>query len=214
MKLLDLGVIYIVAGSVCAVALYRRDPARGAARLLNALAAVPLWPLWAPIAWAALNEPGVIAPRSERRLQQLRGALSEVDACVARTPLEHVLSREATDTILSEAERVATRNAELVKLLARPEFRLDKAQSELEMLERQQASARVLASARLHLENLRRLHQLAARDERALEELMSLVAALRTELIVVVLSGSSAAGIDDIVKNLWAHIEGLRQLKT
>jgi hypothetical protein len=30
--------------------------------------------------------------------------------------------------------------------------------------------------------------------------------------MVVRLSGSSAAGVDDIVSDLWAHIEGLRQV--
>ena len=211
MKLFDLTLLYLIVGTACAVALYLRDPGRGRASIMNALAAVPLWPLWAPIAWAAHDQPTSNPPRAEDRLTQLRAALDEVNACIARTPLEHVLNHDVTDTILSEAERVSARNAELVRLLEREEFDLGKAQAELESLERQNASARSLASARLHLENLRRLHQLATRDERALEELMSLVAALRTELIVVVLSGSSSAGIDGIVKELWTHIEGLRR---
>jgi len=45
-----------------------------------------------------------------------------------------------------------------------------------------------------------------------LDELAALVSALRTELMVVKLSGSSGESVDGIVGDLWANIEGLRQV--
>jgi hypothetical protein len=211
MRLVDLLALYFTAGASCAVALYRRDPERGRARLFNALAAVPLWPLWAPIAWTARREPPADLPRSGDRLQAVRAALDEAVASIAGTAFERLLDREAVRTIVAEAERVSVRHAELVLLLAREEFRISTAQAGVDALERQPAAGRGRASARLHLENVRRLHLFAERDERALDELVALVSALRTELVLVRLSGSSPAGVDDIVSDVWAHIEALRR---
>jgi hypothetical protein len=81
----------------------------------------------------------------------------------------------------------------------------------VETLERQGASPRVRASARLHLGNVRRLHELGERDTRALEEMAGLVSALRTQLVLVRLSGSSAEGVGDIVSELWARLESLSE---
>lgn len=207
MRLVDLLVLYLLAGTACAVALYRRDPGRG---VLNAITALPLWPLWGPIAWTARHA-GVSATGKGDRLRALRSALEQAVASVAGTQYESLIDREAAKLIMHEAECIAGRHAELVRLLAREEFRLDRAEAEAEGLERQQASGRARASSRLHLENVRRLHHLAERDERALDELVALVTALHAQLMLMRLSGSAVASVDDIVSDLWAHIEGLRQ---
>jgi len=130
---------------------------------------------------------------------------------VRGSPLDRVIGRESARAILEEAERLSARNDELLELLSREEFDPGAASRRLEALETARASPRVCSSARLHLENIRRLHRLAETEARALEELAALVVALRTELMVVKLSGSSAEGVDDIVRDLSAHIEGLRQ---
>lgn len=208
MRLVDLILLYLLAGTACAVALYRRDPARG---VLNAIAALPLWPLWAPIAWTARSQ-GAVAPAGKAdRLRALRTALDQAVDSVAGTAYHALIDREAAKVILHEAECIAARHAELVRLLAREEFRLDRAEAEAHQLEQQQASGRVRASTRLHLENVRRLHHMAERDERALDELVALVTALHAQLTLMRLSGADVASVDDIVSDLWAHIEGLRQ---
>ena len=208
MRLVDLLALYLLTGTACAVALYRRDPDRG---VLNAVMALPLWPLWAPIAWTAQRHAAPAAAGKGDRLRTLRSALDQAIASVAGTEHEVLIDREAAKLIMDEAERIVARHAELVRLLAREEFRLDKAEAQAEGLERQQASGRVRASSRLHLENVRRLHHLAERDERALDELVALVTALHAQLMLMRLSGSSTASVDDIVSDLWAHIEGFRQ---
>jgi hypothetical protein len=178
---------------------------------MNALIAVPLWPIWAPIAWTARPEPTVVGGKAADRVDRIRTALDEAVELVRGSPLERVLGRDSARTIVDEAERLSARNAELVELLAREEFDAGAAARRLEALEAARASPRVCSSARLHLENVRRLHWLAESEARALEELAALVVALRTELMVVKLSGSSAERVDDIVRDLSAHIEGLRQ---
>jgi hypothetical protein len=207
MRLVDLLVLYLLTGTACAVALYRRDPGRG---VLNAITALPLWPLWAPIAWTARHA-GAPPTGKGDRLRALRSALDQAVASIAGTGYEALIDREAAKLIMHEAECIARRHAELVRLLAREEFRLDKAEAEAAGVERRETSGRVRASSRLHLENVRRLHHLAERDERALDELLALVTALHAQLMLMRLSGSAVASVDDVVSDLWAHIEHLRQ---
>jgi hypothetical protein len=214
MKLLDLALLYLVAGAACAVALYRRAPVKNRAALVNALTAVPLWPLWAPIAWTARREAVDLDLRSQDRVARIRRALDEGVEAVLGTPLERVLHRESAKAIAGEVERLAARYQELLTLLGRDEFSLELAEHRLSSLNQAGASARMRGSARLHLENVRRLQQLAERDARVLEELQGLADALRTQLVLVRLSGSSAEGACDIVNELLARIEGLSEAES
>jgi hypothetical protein len=214
MRLVDLSMLYLVVGGACAVALYRRGRERGREAFLHALLAIPLWPLWGPIAWSGRREPPVLGTRASDRIEPIRAALDEGVQAVAGTPLERLLNRESAGRILDEVLRVAGRHEELVLLLSRPEFDRESAERRLEALERQAApgsTGRMRGSARLHLENVRRLCHFAERDAGALEELSELILALRTQLLLVRLSGSSTEGVGDIVNELWAPLEGLSE---
>lgn len=211
MKLLDLLALYLVAGAACGLALYRRAERRDRAALASALTAVALWPIWAPIAWTAKKASPTLDLHPSEVVDRIRVALEEGVASVAGTPLSALLNHESASGILDEVHRVAARHQELAQLLHQDAFDLRAAERKLDQLERTQAPARIRASARLHLENVRRLYQLAERDARALEELAGLVTALRTQLVLVRLSGSSAEGVGDIVGELWARIEGLSE---
>ena len=78
-----------------------------------------------------------------------------------------------------------------------------------EAQERAGKSSRALATARLHLDNVRRLAGLRDRDARALEELAELVQALRTQLVLARFAGSSLEGASGIVSEVWARVESL-----
>lgn len=211
MILLELSVLYLVVGGACALALHRRAPkyTRGAA--VEAITTILLWPLWAPIAWTSDRDSPPTNERIVEVTERVRAALSEGIASAQGSPLAQLLNRESAQRIVNEVERVASRHAELVELLAREDFNGAEAARNLEALERQGASTRVVASARLHLTNVQRLEELARRDMRTLEELAGLVTALRTQLVLARLSGSSAEGVGDIVTELWARIEGLSE---
>jgi hypothetical protein len=211
MKLWDLAALYLVVGAACAVALYRRSPDKKRAALVNALTAIPLWPLWMPIAWTARRELAHLDAHASERVRRILFALEEGVASVLGTPLEKLLNGQSAEQIRREVERIAARHQELVTLLARDEFNPDAAARRLESLEGSAAPVRVRASARLHLENVRRLEQLAERDRRALDELLGLVEALRTQLVLVRLSGSSVEGVGDIVSELWTRLESLNE---
>jgi hypothetical protein len=216
MSLGDLAVIYVVVGAACAVAIYRTAPARGAAALVSAAVAVPLWPLWAPIALTSGHRPS--APRAAAvpaeptvaaAADRIEAALREgVEAC-AGTPLETLLPRAAGERMLAEVRRAASRHAEIGALLAREGFDQNAAQGRLTELTRAEASPRALSTARLHLDNVRRLAALRERDARALDELADVVQALRTQLVLARFAGSQPEGAGGIVSELWARVEGL-----
>ncbi len=212
MKLVDLALLYVLLGVACAVALYRRSPNQGSKAMLAALTAVPLWPIWAPIAWTARRESPASSGAAGERVDRIRAELDLAVESVRGSSLEGLFNREAAKTILEEAERASYRNQELIELLSREEFDLVAVEKRAALLQEKGASSRACASARVHCENVRRLHALADKEGRGLDELAALVSALRTELMVVKLSGSSGESVDGIVGDLWASIEGLRQV--
>jgi hypothetical protein len=218
MSLADLGVLYLIAGLACAVAVYRASGDRGPRAAASAALAIPLWPLWAPIAltgargarargaWA--SPPGEGSPVAEAAAR-IDAALREgVEAC-AGTSLSALLPRDAAERIAAEVQRAAERHAELSGILGREGFDLAGAEERLADLGRSDASPRALSTARLHLENVRRLSAMRDRDARALDELSDLVQALRTQLVLARFAGSSVEGAGGIVSEMWARVEGL-----
>ena len=206
MNLTDLGILYASAGAVSALVIHRRERTRGRRAILRALLAVALWPLWLPVALASADER---QPSGGGTLGGTAAALLEGHEAVRGTPLEALLPRDAVERILGEVRRAGERREELRALLERPSFGLDSARSHVERLGRDGASARTLASARLHLANVERLDALRRRDELALEELGELVSALRTQLVLARYAGSAPEGAGDIVSEVWARVEVL-----
>ncbi len=207
MRLVDLCVLYGIVGIAAGVAIYARAVPRDGRAIASAALAVPLWPLWAPIALSARR------PESRLMLagvpREIEAALTEALEAVDGSPLANLLSRAAVTNILVEVDRAAARCAELDGLLARPELAPDLAAERLAVLEREAAPVRTLASARLHHANVQRLMRLRERDRQALAELTDLVAALRTQLVLARYAGSSAEGVGGIVSEMWARVEGL-----
>jgi hypothetical protein len=203
--LADLGVLYVAAGAVSALVIHRRERTKGHRALARALLAVPLWPLWLPVALASDDATGA----GSVAVGTTAAALREGHEAVRGTPLEALLPRDAVERILADVRRAGERREELRALLARPSFGVGSARARVERLERDGATPRTLASARLHLENVERLDLLRRRDEVALEELGELVSALRTQLVLARYAGSTPEGANDIVSEMWARVEVL-----
>lgn len=209
MSLRDLTALYLALGLCCAVAIYRSSEARGASAVAQAALAVPLWPLWAPIALTAKKAPEVFSGQTGTILARVKAALGEAVLSSRGTPLEGVIPAAAAARIEAEVERRVARHEELEALLRKEAFDLEKAEARVRGLEASQSSSRALSTARLDLENVRRLRALRDRDARALEELCALAEALRTQVTLARYSGSSAADIGGIVTEVWARVEGL-----
>jgi hypothetical protein len=216
-SLLDLGVLYLCVGLACAVAVYRASPP-GGSRAASAALAVPLWPLWAPIVLtSARGAPGAAgAPRVaaeatpvSEAAARIQAALREATESCAGTALAALLPREVADRISSEVARAAGRHAELTDLLRREGGGRAAAEARVRALAEPGASPRALATARLHLDNVRRIAALRDRDARALDELSDLVGALRAQLALARFAGTQAEGTSGIVSEMWARVEGL-----
>jgi len=212
MSLRDLSVLYLIAGLCCAVAIYRSSPGAGARGVASAALAIPLWPLWAPIALTAQRAPArtQIEPGAAGDvIGRVQRALREAVEASTGTPLASLLPAEAAARIESEVASRAARHAELLALLAQEPYDTARAEARVKELEAASASPRALATARLDLDNVRRLRALASRDARALEELCALAEALRTQVVLARFSGHSAVDIGGIVSEVRARVEGL-----
>ena len=205
MTLGDLLVLYGAAGVASAGVVYRAAPGRDRSAWLSAALALPLWPLWLPVAITAKRRP---APRSSTG-DATRDAIWEAHEAVVGSPLEPLLPREAVLRMLQDVERASVRHEELVKLLGQPSFSARAAEQRVEQLTREGSSARTLAPARLHLENVRRLESLQRRDEQTLSELGELCTTLRTQLVLARYAGSTPDDAGDIVGEVWARVEVL-----
>lgn len=209
MSLGDLVILYLVVGLACAVAVYRASPEPRGRAVASAAVAVPLWPLWAPIALTARRASAPAVAAGEPTSRVLAALREGVEACQG-TPLETLLPRDAAARIAAEVSRARERVTELDALLASEGFDPAAAAARVAELEAQSAPPRALATARLHLDNVRRLAAIRERDRSTLAELADLVAALRTQLVLARYAGaSSLAGASGTVAEVWARVETL-----
>jgi hypothetical protein len=204
--LTDLGIIYAVAGVISGALAHRAGGQRAERTLGTVVLAVVLWPLWLPVVLASATPP---RPAQNAAAGATERALIEAHAAVRDGPLAALLPSAAMNRLLAEVRRANERHTELEQLLAAKQFGLPEAEARVLALERQGASPRVLSSARLHLDNVRRLWSLCEHDQRALDELSELAAALRTQLLLAHFAGSSPNDASDIVSELWARVEVL-----
>jgi len=213
MSLRDLCLLYVVFGCFFAIAIYRSTPDTNANRLGSAALAVPLWPLWAPIALTAKRVDKPIYLRRESgtssALERVKAALAEAMQSIQGTPLATLLPPDSASRIEADVIRREKRLAELDALLVKEAFDVERLESRVRDLEKRGGSSRAVSTARLDLENVRSLSALRDRDARALEELCALVEALRTQVTLARFSGSAAADIGGIVGEVWARVEGL-----
>ena len=210
MSLRDLCLLYVVFGCCFAIAIYRTSPETSTNRLGSAALAVPLWPLWAPIALTAKRATKLdVRGDPSLVLERVKAALADAVASTRGTPLATLLPPEAATRIEAEVVRREKRLAELETLLGKEAFDVERLEARIHDLEKRGGSPRALSTARLDLENVRRLSALRDRDARALEELCALVEALRTQVTLARFSDSSVADIGGIVGEVWARVEGL-----
>jgi hypothetical protein len=212
--LIDLAALYLLAGLACAVAVWTRRRSFGSAML-----ALWLWPLWAPFAlWdtrAPEVRPGGQRPRESS--DRIARVLYEAAQAAAGTPFAATLSSQAVERIAQEAARASARLGELDDVLAQPGVDRAALLQRLAALEAEArrdepASEATLRSARLHLASVERLLVMRRQQAAALAELEQMLVALRGQLVVARYAGSMDEGVDAIVGDLWARIEGLGEV--
>ena len=206
MSIVDLAVLYLVVGAGCAAVVYRRTKGDPRRRLASAAVALPLWPVWAPIALIPDAPPRIPATGRAERIEE---ELAQAVRAAADSPFEILLTEKAAGRIREEIARAVGRIAELDEVLAQPGFDLAAADQRVDQLVGANASRRALKTAVLHRDNVARIRAVRDRHERALDELGELVGALRSQLVLARYAGSSPEGVGGIVSEMWARVEGL-----
>lgn len=213
MRLGELLTIYAALGLACAIAIARRGgPSRGRTAL-SAVLAVPLWPLWAPVALAVPPRAQGAAAPGAAATSSMAAALDAAVAAVAGTPAEALFTCEAAARIGAEVARAEERLATL-SAIACDDAMLETSEATLRALEARAAPARTVASARLRLEGLRRLCVLRAEASAGLEDLAALLSALHAQLLVARFEGAAPGGdVGELLAEVWARLEGMAAMR-
>jgi len=199
---------YLALGVLSAAWLWTRErkareplPALG-----SALLAVPLWPLWLPV--AAWNEPPTGGDLGERVRSACATLRQAAEACAA-AGLERLLSRSAADTLAQGLTRAWGRVVEMDRLAASAPFDAERARARLARHEAEGAT-RAAALARTQLDHATRFARSREREARALEELVELVHALRAQILIAPLSARDApAEAEALSDEIRSRVEAL-----
>lgn len=199
--------LYLVLGVVFALLCdWRLQESSRRERIVNALLSVCAWPLFAPLVML----PG-LARRAERESDaslRVKRALAEARAAVVGTPLAKLVPETMLSRLMLTLAELDARRTELSELLARPDFRRDPAGG---------------ARGSQHKASVARLWAILERDRAAMDELVELAEALRTQLLLARYSGRSGrtlAGpgvaspaltgeLSDLALELSARVESL-----
>lgn len=204
MNLIDLGILYLIGGVASALGIWRLHHS-----LSSSLAALLLWPLWAPVAFMDPKRRPVERREPDGRLgDRIAQVLDDARCAAAGTPFETLLNGAAAHRIGAEVERASERLEGLDAVLSQPEFSRSVILERLATLTAEGASEATIRPARLHLESVERLTAMRAQQAAALAELEQVLAALRSQLVVARYAGAHE-GVDGILGDLWARVEGL-----
>lgn len=160
------------------------------------------------LACAALVLPFLFRSRSvDPVVSRIERALAEAVSAARGGPMETVFAESTAARIGSEVRTVAQR------LSALDAQDLSRRLADIQKSEQSASTERAAATARLHRESLERLAAMREADARALLELAELLEALRAQLLLARLAGSSAIGTSgasaEIVSEVWARVQGL-----
>ena len=199
--------LYAGVGVIVAILVFRAAPERGLVRVAHAAVALPLWPLFGPIALFA-RESRAVTAASSHASARVEAALREGVEAARGTSLERLLSHSAAERIRAEVARAAEREAELSRLLERPDFDLGRrpaAWRSSRAIPRARVPSRPRASTS---RTSSRLVALRDRDARTLEELADLA---RRSAPSSCSRGSPAPGRGALISSseVWARVEGL-----
>jgi hypothetical protein len=208
-RLLDLTILYLLAGLGCAVAVWRTERSLG-----SGLLALALWPIWAPVVLAkgprkAPRRRARSKPSGAAQRESIEDVIADAQRAAAGTPFETMLNEDAARRIANEVERAREKLEALDDVLEQPGFQRDEQVERLDDLQARGANEATLRTARLHLDSVERLGRMRATQAAALIELEQVLVALRSQLLVARHVGSNGEGVDAIVGDLWARVEGL-----
>ncbi|MFO0629474.1 MAG: hypothetical protein U0325_28115 [Polyangiales bacterium] len=202
MRVIDLGLCYLLAGAALAAVLRARRPDLG---LGDALLTLTLWPLYAPLRFAG-PAPRARPTPAHREQALLEEALAAARVSMGAAGAGALLPTDAQVTQIGRhLARLDARVRELDAVLARDEF--DVARAERRMREPDRAA---VEAATATLDGVRRLVAMRERAARERDEVLGLCARLRMQVTVLRFSeGAPGEHLGEVVEELLAHLEGV-----
>ncbi len=169
------------------------------------------WPLWTPLSLATSVGPRSPS-RANRAVARARAVLEEAARAASDSPFSTLLPVDVARRVAQDLDRVGGRAEELDLVLSRPEFDLHTAEQRVARLESLGEDSRALATARIHVDTIRRLDSLRDETRRAVVSIEDLCAALRDQLVLARYAGSHVEGIETTFTELCARVDALTAL--
>ena len=204
MRVLDLGVLYLIIGMGCVVVLWYRAATRPSG--LSSLLILILWPVYAPFELAAPG--GVRSPAGPGP----DGAFLEAMLQIEGTPLEGLLPDQATARQIAARLRAAQQRVEDIdRTLRGADFDREVATTRLAELEAKSDEVST-GAARRRLQNIDRLYTLRGNATQRLEQVGELLLQLKTQAEVLRLAGEVDDGTRDLFEELMRRLDGMDEL--
>ena len=204
MRVLDLGVLYMIIGVGCVIVLWYRASERPSG--LSSLLILVLWPVYAPYELAGSGD----GPRSTTPGPD--GAFLETMLRIEGTPLEGLLPDQATAHQIAARLRAAQQRVEDIdRTLTGEGFNRDAAVARLEELEAKGDEVST-GAARRRLQNIDQLRALRVNATQRLEQVGELLLQLKTQAEVLRLAGEVDDGTRELFEELMRRLDGMDEL--
>lgn len=211
MGIVETCILYLLLGTVVAVALVLRAEGKGGgARVVTFVAGVIFWPLYAPFLLSPARPSGTgtgaVAQPVRAAQERLRAALRQVEGLAAEVLRPEVARLRGLVDAMGKME---ARVAEMDALLATPEFNRALASEQLEALSRRglgPEDARV-QSVQARLRNMERLVAMRERTAADLERVVLQLEEMGSRLQLLKFAGRPDAELVELLQSVAASVE-------
>lgn len=213
MRLSETFVLYSAIGVACGVAFVRQPVGSSYTKVVKATLSLLFWPLLLPLLLPFSSrkprtlqhwEPGPYHASIEALLQ---GVSSAIELTEQQSALSLDRERGAMEKLSSHLYRWDERIAELDSLLCQPDFDVEHSQKILEERQRYQAES-ATESARIHLANIKKLHELREKLANNVEEALALLERVRSQVTLLRFTGDSPVAMKREMEDVLALVNG------
>ncbi|TNE48583.1 MAG: hypothetical protein EP343_15990 [Deltaproteobacteria bacterium] len=214
MRLTETVFLYGAVGVTCGIAFARQVDESPQARYLKASLSLLFWPLLFPlllprsvprdVTWRKQWEKGPFHESIDSLLQSVNDALHQAEEHVS-WPMER--ERNSMEKLSQHLYRWDGRIAELNGLLEQPDF--NKEHAEALLVEREERGAKAPAeSARIHLANVCKLHDLRGKLISSMEEALAMLERVRSQVTLLRFTGESSNEMKRDMEDILLLVDG------
>jgi hypothetical protein len=208
MGVVETCILYLLLGTVVAVALVLRAEGKGSgARVVTFVAGVFFWPVYAPFLLSpARPAASAVTPPGRAAQERLRAALGQVEGLAADVLRPEVARLRG---LVEAVGKMEARVAEMDALLATPEFNRAVASEQLEALSRRGLAPEDprVQSVHARLRNMERLAEMRERTAADLERVVLRLEEMGSRLQLLKFAGRPDAELVELLQSVAASVE-------